>query len=336
MPCLHLYRRAITKKIKTFQPLGVRVSYVNLERLRALHAVATHGSISTAAQALCITPSAASQQLSKLEREMGDRLLERDGRGVRLTDAGQLLARHAEDILASVERARAEVEKHRGTVHGDLTIAAFATAVRGLIPAAVAQLSARHPALNVRIVEYDPDRALPELLRGAVDLVVNQYWPSNPFVLPDGLSGRTVLVDTVDLAVPADHRLSGRGSITVDDLHDERWISWPQGSSCHQWLLGVLRSHGIEPHIAHEAAEHPTQLALVAAGLGVGVVPRLGRGEVPASVRFLPFRPAVERHVQAVWRTGGDQRPAVHAALTALSAAPSSTALPTVCVEGRG
>ncbi|MEQ3541900.1 LysR family transcriptional regulator [Pseudonocardia tropica] len=295
---------------------------MNLERLRALHAVATYGSISVAAQALCITASAASQQLSKLEREMGDRLLERDGRGVRLTDSGQLLARHAEQILASVERARAEVERHRGTVHGDLTIAAFATAVRGLIPDAVARLDTRYPRLNVRIVEYDPHRALPQLLRGAVDLVVNQYCPSNPFVLPDGLSGETVLVDTVDLAVPAGHRLAEQSSVTVDDLHDERWISWPQGSSCHQWLLGVLRGHGIEPRIAHEAAEHPTQLALVAAGLGVGVVPRLGRGEVPAAVRFLPFRPTVERHVQAVWRTGGDQRPALRAALTALVVAP--------------
>src|SRR5690349_15393227 len=160
---------------------------LDLDRLRALNAVATYGSVSAAAEALHVTTSAVSQQLAKLERETGQKLLERNGRGVRLTDAAHLLVTHAEGILSLVERAEADLEAHRGVVVGELSVAAFPTAIRGLIPAALASLRAAHPELRVLIREYDPSVSLPLVTRGDVDLAIVQDWNNEPIPVLEGL-----------------------------------------------------------------------------------------------------------------------------------------------------
>src|SRR5690606_18363262 len=136
---------------------------LDLNRLKALHAVAVYGSVGAAAEALMVTPSAISQQLAKLERETGAPLLERNGRGVRLTDAAGLLAEHAERILALVEMAEADFEAMRGAVVGRLSIAAFPTAARGIMPQALALLKERHPGLQMLLYEREPDRQIREV-----------------------------------------------------------------------------------------------------------------------------------------------------------------------------
>lgn len=291
---------------------------MNLERLRALHAVSAYGSISMAAEALNITPSAASQQLGKLEREVGQTLLEREGRGVRLTEVAHRLAEHARRILAAVEEARADLEHHRGAVHGVLSIAAFATAARGLLPRVIGSLGQDHPELLVRVSEQDPAESVPAVARGTVDIAIAQSWDSAPLVLPASLARTDLFDDVVDLAVPVGHHLAGRDIVDLDELATEEWISWRRGSTCHEWLVATLRARGVEPDIVHTVAEHPTQLALVAAGHGVGIVPRLGRDSVPAGVRLVALRPALTRHVHAVWRDGAARRPSIAAALRAL------------------
>ena len=126
---------------------------LQLERLRALHAVATYGSVVAAARALQVTTSAVSQQLAKLERETRTQLLERHGCGVRLTDSALLLVDHAAEILARVEHAESDLEAHRGAVVGRLSVGAFATAARGLLPAALRLIGARYPRLTVALTE---------------------------------------------------------------------------------------------------------------------------------------------------------------------------------------
>ncbi|MGW3728498.1 LysR family transcriptional regulator, partial [Streptomyces sp. NPDC000851] len=121
---------------------------LSLDRLRTLDALARHGSVSGAAEGLHVTTSAVSQQLAKLEREVGQRLLTKHGRGVRLTDAGRLLAEHAARILSQVELAQSDLEAQRGQVAGELRLSAFPTAARGLFPTALAALRAAHPALR--------------------------------------------------------------------------------------------------------------------------------------------------------------------------------------------
>ncbi|WP_433044303.1 LysR family transcriptional regulator [Dactylosporangium sp. CS-033363] len=294
---------------------------LNLERLRVLHAVASTGSVVGAAAVLHVTTSAVSQQLARLERETGQELSERQGRGLRLTPAGLLLAGHAAELLAHAERVEASLAEHRGVVAGPLRVAAFATAARGLLPQVLRELRARHAGLEVGLAELEPHEALPLLRRGELDVAVVQDWAADPLAVGEGLGRRELLEDRFDVAVPADHWASGRPSVEVGELAGEEWISWSRGQICHDWLLGTFRGLGVEPRVAHTASEHSTQFALVAAGLGIAVVPRLGREAVPDGVRMVAITPVAVRRVFAVWRLATSPRPAIGAALTALDQA---------------
>lgn len=294
---------------------------LNLERLRTLDAVARHGSVSRAAEGLHITTSAVSQQLAKLEREVGQRLLARNGRGVRLTDAGRLLAEHAARILSQVELAQSELEAQRGQVVGELRLAAFPTAARGLFPAAIAGLRSAHPGLRIASREMDPEPAVRGVIRGDHDLAVVLDWYNKPLPLPDGLMTEPIVEDTADVAMPAHHRHAHRDEVDLEDFADDDWVTWGEDEFCHAWLMHTLRAKGIEPRVAHRAQEHATQLALVEAGLGVCVAPRLGRGPVPAGVRTVSVRQSVSRRVHAVWRADADRRPSIRAAVRALKSA---------------
>ncbi|MCA6092696.1 LysR family transcriptional regulator [Streptomyces sp. SCA3-4] len=294
---------------------------LNLERLRTLHAVARHGSVSAAADGLHVTTSAVSQQLSKLERETGQQLLAKNGRGVRLTDAGRLLVEHASRILSQVELAQADLEAQHGHAVGDLLMGAFATAARGLFPAALVALRREHPQLRARLEEMEQDEAVARVVRGDIDLAVVLDWYNKPLPVPEELAKAPLLDDRVDVAVPVGHPLAGREQVALEDFAEDEWISWPKGEFCHDWLLFTLRGKGVEPRIGHKADEHPTQLALVAAGLGIAVAPRLGRGPVPEGVCIVPVRPTMCRRVFAIWRVDADRRPSVRAAVDALRTA---------------
>jgi DNA-binding transcriptional LysR family regulator len=294
---------------------------LNLERLRTLDALARHGSVSAAADGLHVTTSAVSQQMAKLEREVGQQLLARNGRGVRLTDAGRLLAEHAARILSQVALAQSDLEAQRGKVVGELRLGAFPTAARGLFPAALGHLRDRHPDLRVTSTEVEPAPAVRAVLRGDVDLAVVLDWYNKPLPVPEGLSRAAILDDPADVALPATHPLADRAEVELEDFADDDWITWGDAEFCHEWLLDTLRSQGVEPRIVHRAEEHATQLALVGAGLGVCVAPRLGRGPLPAGVRTVPVREAVRRHIYAIWRADADRRPSIRAAVEALRVA---------------
>jgi DNA-binding transcriptional LysR family regulator len=255
---------------------------LNVDRLRALHAVAAHGSILAAAETLHVTTSAVSQQLAKLERETGRRLLEKQGRGVRLTDSGRLLAAHAGQVLGLLERAAAELDAARDTVSGTLAIGAFATSMRGLAPAALGVLRQAHPQLVPVLRELEPADALPLVVRRDLDLAVAQDWENAPLALPEGLSKAPLMDDIADIALPAGHRLARARTVRLDDLAGEAWITWLEGSICHDWLLHTLRRRGHEPKVAHTASEYATQLALVGAGRGAARA-RAARRSAPLS-----------------------------------------------------
>jgi DNA-binding transcriptional LysR family regulator len=299
---------------------------LNLERLRTLDALARHGSVSGAAEGLHVTTSAVSQQMSKLEREVGQQLLAKNGRGVRLTDAGRLLAEHAGRILSQVELAQADLEAQRGQVVGELRLAAFPTAARGLFPAALAALRTQHPALRIRSTELEPESGIAGVVRGDLDLAVVLDWYNKPMPLPDGLVKAPILDDPADVAMPAGHPLAGRDEVDLGEFADDEWITWAEGEFCHEWLMFTLRSRGIEPIIGHRAAETHTQLGLVAAGLGVCVAPLLGRNPMPAGVVTVPLKQRVRRHVYVVWRADADRRPSIRAAVEALQSAAKTVA----------
>ncbi|MFF9059277.1 LysR family transcriptional regulator [Streptomyces sp. NPDC101213] len=294
---------------------------LNLERLRTLDALARHGSVSGAAAGLHITTSAVSQQMAKLEREVGQRLLAKNGRGVRLTDAGRLLADHAARILSQVELAQSDLEAQRGQVVGELRLSAFPTAARGLFPTALAGLRGEHPGLRVRSCELEPERGIAGVIRGDLDLAVVLDWYNKPMPVPDGLVKAPILDDPADVAMPAGHPLAGRDEVDLTEFAGDEWITWADGEFCHEWLMFTLRSRGVEPIVGHRAAETHTQLGLVAAGLGVCIAPLLGRHPVPEGIVMVPLRQRLRRHVYALWRADADRRPSIRAAVRALKSA---------------
>nr|WP_221462521.1 LysR family transcriptional regulator [Streptomyces olivoverticillatus] len=284
---------------------------MDLSRLRALHAVSVHGSVSAAAVALGYTPSAVSQAITKLERETRTTLLERRGRGIVLTDAAARLAGTAQELMAMVERAETELEERRGQPTGRLVVGAFASAARGLMPSVLAELAAAHPSLDSRLVEVDPHLSVGLVAQGAVDLTVTFEWDINPLPAPDGLERMRIGEDKCDVLVPRGHPLAGRAVLHGGDLAQQRWICQPPGTVCHDWLVRTLRASGNEPDLAYQAAENHTQMALVAAGLGIALLPRLGRGPLPPEVVSVPLEPVPVRRLFAYWRAGAARRPAI-------------------------
>ncbi|MGY0024172.1 LysR family transcriptional regulator [Streptomyces sp. YJ-C3] len=293
---------------------------LDLQRLRALHAVSVHGTVGAAAAALGYTPSAVSQQIAKLERETRTVLLERAGRGVKLTEEARQLAETARELMAIVERAETGLEERRGVPSGQLTIAAFASAARGLLPATLAGLAARHPALDTRLSEVDPHLSVDLVAKGAVDLAVAHDWDIAPLPAPAGVEQAVLGDDLCDLLVPAGHALAGRTAVRREELGGERWVSQPPGRVCHDWLVRTMRSAGFEPRIVHQAEENPTLTALVAAGLGVALIPRLGRGPLPEGVVAVGLDPMPRRRLYALWRAGSGGRPAITETVSALRA----------------
>jgi DNA-binding transcriptional LysR family regulator len=285
----------------------------DLVRLRVLHTVAGHGTLAAAAQALHLTPSAISQQMSKLEREAGCRLVERQGRGLRLTEDGIALAGHAQRILAAVEEAEAHLDERRGQVLGTITVGAFPTAARSLLPSVVVTCAERFPDLRVRLREVEPYQVTARVAAGDLDVAVAQDWVNVPVAVPDRLRSADIGTDPADVAVPPGHPLADRMSVSPADLVTEPWVASTEGTICHDWLTTTFRNAGHEPRIMHLAAEFPTQLALVAAGLGLALVPRMAAEPVPPGVRLVPVTPAMARRIFAVWRAESARRPSVQA-----------------------
>ncbi|GAA1431585.1 LysR family transcriptional regulator [Streptomyces thermospinosisporus] len=317
-----LLQRALVRlrTARTVGPEAVAASYTR-RREALLEALARRGITAHGRSGMNVWVPVTDETGAVARREAGQRLLAKHGRGVRLTDAGRLLAGHAARILSQVELAQADLEAQRGQVAGELRISAFPTAARGLFPLALAALREEHPALRVRSRELEPENGIAGVVRGDLDLAVVLDWYNKPLPLPDGLVKAPILDDPADVAVPAGHRLAGRDEVDLAELAEDEWITWGEGEFCHEWLMFTLRSRGVEPVIGHQAAESHTQLALVSAGLGVCIAPMLGRNPLPDGVVTVPLKQRVRRHVLVVWRADADRRPSIRAAVHALQEA---------------
>jgi len=226
------------------------------------------------------------------------------------------LASRAHAILSEVENAESELDRQRAQVIGDLQIAGFATAARAILPLTVGRLRKEHQQLRLRVSERQPDEAIRLVVAGHLDIALVNDWMNAPLVLPDGVERLLIMNDAVDLAVPADHPLAERASVELTELCSEPWITWPHGAICHEWLTQTLRHHGLTPEVTHTAEEHQTQLAMVAAGLGIAVMPRLGRGPTDG-VAIISLKPTFSRQVYAIWRTLASERPAIAVTVSA-------------------
>ncbi|WP_026123285.1 LysR family transcriptional regulator [Nocardiopsis chromatogenes] len=292
------------------------------DRLRALAAVAEHGSVAAAARALHVTPSGVSQQLAKLEREAGRPLLEPDGRTVRLTQAGRVLAGHAARVAEQLRRARADLDDLGEEVLGPLRVGGVGSALRTLVPAALASLLALHPRVEPSSRDGEAVELLPLLMRGDLDVLVVESWSPRPLALPAGAGVERLVREEVRVGLAEDHPLAGRDRVGLEELADEAWASCAPGTEPYESLVQVARACGFDPRIPHTLTEMPTQLALVRAGLAVALVPDLGRYPETPGVRFVPAEPGLARDITAIWREGAEAPPvrAFREALGAVSA----------------
>ena len=293
---------------------------IDLVALDALRAVGTHGSVVAAADALGFTPSAVSQQVKRLEKQTGVPLLERVGRGVMLTRHGRHLVEQGGRLLSDLEELQAGLHQQAGTVAGRVRLTAFSTAMRGLIAPALPPVLAAHPHLRVSLAEREPWDTVSLVASGQADLGVAHSWGDLPLVIPDHLARRTVGHDLAEVIVARDHPLAGRDVVTPRDLAGEDWIATAEGTICRQWLNRMFDGTGKLPRIAHVSMEFDSHLALVRAGLGIALIPRLGRAPLGDDLVAVPaVDPVPRREIVALYRASMSDSPAIAALLAALT-----------------
>jgi DNA-binding transcriptional LysR family regulator len=298
---------------------------LELRRLRLLRELRDRGTIAAVADALQFTPSAVSQQLAILERDSGVRLLERAGRGVRLTDAGLVLARHAESLLEHAAIVESDLSAAAGTVAGRARIAGFeSVALRIALPAMHA-LARDAPSLRCELLELEPEEALPALALGDLDLVLGDEWQHQPRSLPDGVTRHELLSDRVRLLLPARHPAARRHSAAVPlaELAGDPWTAGHAGLGWDEMTRRTCRElGGFDPDIRHRTNDAGISLELVAQGLAVAMLPDLA---LPARLPGVKQRDIADaqlsRAIFAATRATDGSRPSTRALLEAVRAA---------------
>lgn len=309
---------------------------LDVRRLRLLSDLARRGTIAEVAAVRGYSPSAVSQALAKLEREAGVALLERDGRRVRLTDVARRLVARTERLLAELDAAEADLAAERGAVRGSLAIGAFPSVAASVVTGAVLRLRARYPELCCAIREHEPEDGIPLLRSGDLDLLVSESYDDVPPAPVGGLEQHLLLTEPLLLVLPARHR--AREPVDVTSLRDEIWVGGLVGTQFADVLPHVCRAAGFAPRIVHRADEAFLHLSLVAAGLGIGLLPSLAcvGADGVRYARLAP--PAPRRHVAVLLRRSATGQPALAAVVDALkeAAAPAMQTAGFAAMSRRG
>ncbi len=292
---------------------------LNLQRLIVLHELERRGSLAAVAQSLNYSPSAVSQQLATLEREVGTALTEPIGRGVRLTDAARILVEHTRVAIAAIESAEAALAASVGAVAGSLHIASLQTALLSLLPAVLQTLEREHPELHVDVSQRDVSEAVSGLLAGTFDVVVGEEYPGGSLPSHAGLHRRDLGADEMLLAVPSSGPWSAVHSLS--EVATAPWALDPANSAPGRWARATCRDSGFEPDVRFDGVDLLVHLQMVRAGRAVSLVPSLLRAEWAHGVRLVELRGAPSRRLFTLTRSARVSHPAVNAFRDALATA---------------
>jgi DNA-binding transcriptional LysR family regulator len=294
---------------------------IDVRRLRVLRELHVRATIAATAQALNLTPSAISQQIAALSRDLGLPLLAPQGRGVRLTPQAHLLLKHATLIDAQLERARSDLAAmDEGTI-GRFAIGAFATAVSGVVAPALLRLAAQRPGIQLSVEEIEAPECFTRLDRGDLDIAITVDYRSAPHRDDLRFRREELLDDPLLVALAKGHPQARHRSIDLRKLAKDRWIFGASQGVCQEAGLAACAAAGFNPQIVHRVNDWSALLRLVAAGCGVGLVPHLGIGA--SSIDDVTIRPVAgrsrpSRHLYAAVRSGAERAPAMAHVLSAL------------------
>jgi len=308
---------------------------LDVRRLRLLRELHERGTVTAVAEALAYTPSAVSQQLATLEREAGVPLMERQGRRLRLTDAGRGLVEHADAVIARLELAESELAAAAGDeVAGRVRVAAFQTAASGLVLPLLGSLPAQYPKLRIELLEMEAEEGLELLRRGEVDLVLAEEYDYAPRPRDPSRVVRAVCRDPLVVLLPAAHPLAAADPETValTALVGEVWAAPRAGTAFTDSMVRACRAlGGFEPDARHRSNDLAVLEQLVAAGAAVALLPSLGRpGRMPGVVVRSVAEAPLERSIFLAMRRGSAGRAALAAVAEALRAQARAIGLPGV------
>jgi molybdate transport repressor ModE-like protein len=265
---------------------------IDMQRLRVLREVAEHGSFSKAAAALLLTPSAVSQQIAALERSLGTTVVKRGPRGAVLTEPGQMLVETADVIMAELLSTQEQIGRLASRGSERLSVATFASAGQTLLPAAVSQLFTRHPGLEWKVSEHEPEQAITLVREGKADLALVFHFEGQPPVAASdrsGLQWTHLMDDPMAIVLPAGHRLADRESVALGELATETWV---EGClSVGDRLKKYAALAGFEPQFACRTTDYNFAQSLIAAGVGVGLVPRIAQWAPSDRLAIVPLQP---------------------------------------------
>jgi len=292
---------------------------LNASRLNVLREVVDCGSFSAAAESLSYSQSAVSQAIATLEGEVGTTLIERDRGGVRPTAAGAALVSHAEGILGRMEAAENELEAIVRGRAGRLRIASFPSAGATLLPRAIAAFGAAHPGVDVTLAEGEPEEIAPRLRAGEFDLALLYEFEGVGERPGSRVRRFELLADPLHLALPASHLLARRRQVQLGDLREEAWVQTSASGPCARHVVRSCHAAGFEPRVSFESDDYQTVQGLVAAGVGVGLIPRLALSAVRGDIHVRALHPqSPVRKVFAATRRGAPVTPAVATLLDTL------------------
>jgi DNA-binding transcriptional LysR family regulator len=296
---------------------------VDIRRLRVLRELNLRTTVGATARALHLTPSAVSQQIAALSREIGVALLAPNGRGVRLTPQAQLLLEHATLIDAQLERARADLAALEDGTIGRFVVGTFSTAVSGLVAPAIERMRNQCPGIRINVEDSEAPECFVRLDRGDLDIVIAVDYRSGPSRQDPRYHREELLDDPLWIAVPQGHPLAKHASIDLRKLAKERWIMGAAQGPCLEATLGACATAGFNPGVAHRVNDWSAFVPLVAAG-SVGLIPRMGIDATPlrgVAVRPVAGRWRPSRHLYVTIRAGAERSPAMAVVLSALQAA---------------
>lgn len=297
---------------------------LNVSRLRVLRELAHRGSITAVADALWLTPSAVSQQLSALERETRVQLVERVGRGVQLTAAGKVLAEHSERVFEALDEAGSALRALQGEPSGRLRVASFPSVVRLVLPQVMARLRTRFPDLRVEVEDLEGEQSLEAIRLGHVDVAVIDDLTWGASRRQEGLRRTELFGTPLVVAFATGRDWAVRDVVPWDELRDVPQVAEHRSSAFARSVEQECRKAGFEPQVHARVHDAGAMLALVEGGAMVAVLPELAVLGQPHAIEWRPLAPTVERHLIAATRVGQDQLPAVRELmreLTELSAA---------------